>query len=80
MAEGKFRKDLYHRLSVFPVRLPQLRERRADIPALAEALLRSVGQSIGRAHLSLDPAALKKLIAAPWTGNVRALHLSALPS
>ncbi len=73
VAEGKFRKDLYHRLSVFPVRLPQLRERRADIPALAEALLRSVGQSIGRAHLSLDPAALQKLIAAPWTGNVREL-------
>ncbi len=73
VTEGKFRQDLYHRLSVFPVRLPQLRERRADIPALAEELLRSVGRSIGRAQLSLDPAAVEKLVAAPWSGNVREL-------
>ncbi|HMR04528.1 MAG TPA: sigma-54 dependent transcriptional regulator [Polyangiaceae bacterium] len=73
VTEGKFRQDLYHRLSVFPVRLPQLRERRADIPALAEDLLRSVGRSIGRAQLSLDPAAVEKLVAAPWSGNVREL-------
>jgi len=74
MAEGAFREDLYHRLAVFPVRLPALRERREDLPALAADLLRRVGVDLGRPGLSLSPGALDHLRRAEWPGNIRQLR------
>lgn len=73
VAEGSFREDLYHRLAVFPVRMPALRERVADIPALSQVLLHRVAASLGRPRLRLQPAALEALCATEWPGNVREL-------
>ena len=74
MAEGTFREDLYHRLAVFPINLPPLRERREDIVALAQLLLRRVGGEIGRAGLALAEDAAAALRDALWPGNVRELR------
>ena len=71
--EGRLRSDLYHRLAVFPVRLPPLRERREDIPALARELLKRIGRDLGRPDLRLDPEAERAVVRAPWPGNVREL-------
>ncbi|PKN53865.1 MAG: sigma-54-dependent Fis family transcriptional regulator [Deltaproteobacteria bacterium HGW-Deltaproteobacteria-14] len=73
MAAGRFREDLYHRLAVFPVRLPPLRERRADLLPLAEHLLVRVGQSLGKPGLSLDDSGRAALVGYDWPGNVREL-------
>ncbi len=73
VAAGDFRDDLYHRLAVFPVRLPPLRERRQDIPALAKALAERVGTELGKPGLQIEPAALERLARASWPGNVREL-------
>jgi len=70
---GRFREDLYHRLAVFPIRMPSLRERRDDIPFLAEALLSRIAQEIGRPGLALDEGAKRLLSQAEWPGNVREL-------
>jgi two-component system response regulator FlrC len=70
---GTFREDLYHRLAVFPIRLPPLRDRPADLLPLAKALLVKVAADLGRAVPRLAPAAEKKLAAASWRGNVREL-------
>lgn len=70
---GSFREDLYHRLAVFPVELPPLRDRRSDIEPLAARLLRSIGPTLGRPDLRLSDDALSALTAAPWPGNVRQL-------
>jgi two-component system response regulator FlrC len=71
--EGTFREDLYHRLSVFPVRLPPLRERREDILPLAERLLGRAAATLGRRGLRLSEDARQALSAALWPGNVREL-------
>ena len=73
LREGSFREDLYHRLAVFPVRIPPLRERRQDIPSLARTLLARIGRDIGRPDLSLSPGALDHLVRRAWPGNVREL-------
>ncbi|HOX43533.1 MAG TPA: sigma-54 dependent transcriptional regulator [Myxococcota bacterium] len=73
MAAGRFREDLFHRLAVIPVRLPALRERPADVPALAEHLLRRAAARLARPDLRLAPDALAALGAYPWPGNVREL-------
>jgi len=70
---GRFREDLFHRLAVFPIRMPPLRERREDIPALADALLSQIARALGRSGLSLDEGALRAITAADWPGNVREL-------
>lgn len=72
-ARGRFRADLYHRLLVFPIKLPPLRDRPSDVPPLARALLAGVGERLGRPALRLEPAAERALAAAPWPGNVREL-------
>ncbi|MFT5358041.1 MAG: two-component system response regulator AtoC [Polyangiales bacterium] len=72
--EGSFRQDLYHRLAVFPIRLPPLRQRRADIAPLAEELLKTVGKELNRGGLSLDDGALAELTQADWPGNIRELR------
>jgi two-component system response regulator FlrC len=74
LAAGQFRADLYHRLAVFPIRLPPLRERRADIRPLAGLLLAQLGQELGKPRLALGEAAARVLEQAPWPGNVRELR------
>jgi len=69
-ASGRFRGDLYYRLSEFPVKLPPLRERTGDIPALAGHFLRSAGVEGDR----IDPAAVEALKQCPWPGNIRELR------
>jgi two-component system, NtrC family, response regulator HydG len=71
VADGRFREDLYYRLSTFPIRLPALRERAADIALLAAALLERVA---GQRRLSLSEPALQRLGAHPFPGNVRELR------
>jgi two-component system response regulator AtoC len=73
--EGKWRDDLYHRLAVFPIRLPPLRERREDIVPLAESLVAGLSMSAGRVPLArLDDAAQARLQSGAWPGNVRELR------
>jgi len=74
VAEGDFRDDLYHRLAVFPIRLPPLRERRGDISQLARALCEQLGPDIGKPGLHIDALAEQRLLAAAWPGNVRELR------
>ena len=71
--DGRFRADLYHRLAVFPVRLPPLRERRGDIVPLAETLLERIGRELGRPGLRLGAEARQAIADADWPGNVREL-------
>jgi two-component system response regulator HydG len=73
MQQGRFREDLFYRLNVIPVVLPALRERREDIPALAEHFLERYSQRQGR-PLRLTPAAVERLLRYPWPGNVRELQ------
>lgn len=68
--ERAFREDLFFRLNVFPIRLPALRERPGDIPALVEHVMRRHGASAEK----LEPAALRALEAYAWPGNVRELE------
>jgi len=70
---GRFRLDLYYRLSVFSIELPPLRDRRDDIPALAELFARQDALKIGRRDLRLSPAFVQKLQQHPWKGNIREL-------
>jgi transcriptional regulator with GAF, ATPase, and Fis domain/tetratricopeptide (TPR) repeat protein len=71
--EGKFRQDLYYRLNVFTVNLPPLRERKEDIPLLAERFLDEVASEQKEKPKRLDPAALRRLLAYDWPGNIREL-------
>jgi DNA-binding NtrC family response regulator len=70
--EGEFRRDLFHRLSVFSVTLPPLRERRGDIGPIARALLASAPEGVE--SRTLTPRALARLVAHDWSGNVRELR------
>jgi two-component system response regulator HupR/HoxA len=74
VAGGRFRRDLYYRLNVFPIRLPPLRERVGDIPALAERFLRQACRRARRVVPAVGPDALRLLQAYPWPGNVRELE------
>jgi two-component system response regulator FlrC len=73
VAQKLFRADLYYRLSVFPIALPPLRERRDDIPALAEHLVAEIAERLGRAAPTLGPSALACLQGHDYPGNVREL-------
>jgi two-component system, NtrC family, response regulator AtoC len=70
---GDFREDLYHRLAVFPIHLPPLRERGEDILPIAEALLARISADLGRPPLRLDAEAARRILAGQWPGNVREL-------
>lgn len=72
--EGKFREDLYYRLNVLPIRVPPLRERRADIPALIEVLGEDIAQRSGLPQPELTTDAMDLLSAQVWRGNVRELR------
>lgn len=73
MADGKLRPDLYHRINVFPIPLPSLRERGDDIPMLADAFLQRYNDESGR-NLRFAPAAREALKSYAWPGNVRELR------
>ncbi len=73
MEEGKFRKDLYFRLSEFKIFIPPLRERREDIIPLAEAYARVFSKFMGKHYMGISEEAREILLAYPWPGNVREL-------
>jgi formate hydrogenlyase transcriptional activator len=74
VSEGKFREDLYYRLSVFPLTLPALRERGNDVLLLAEAFARQFAGRTGLRLAPLGPEAAARLREYPWPGNVRELQ------
>ncbi len=74
VAEGAFREDLYYRLNVFPIYLPALRDRKSDIPALAEHFLTKFAKSNGKEVSRLSQGALDLLMHYNWPGNVRELE------
>jgi two-component system response regulator PilR (NtrC family) len=74
IAEGRFREDLYYRLSVIPIQLPALRERREDIPLLARHFLETFRKSMEKPIEGLSPEAVRRLEAYDWPGNVRELE------
>ena len=76
IAKGAFREDLYYRLNVIPIHLPPLRERKEDIPLLAEYFLKKiVRKEVERARIKMiDAEAMKALMAYHWPGNVRELE------
>ncbi|MCM2249313.1 MAG: sigma 54-interacting transcriptional regulator, partial [Geothrix sp.] len=74
VAEGRFREDLFYRLSVFPIQLPPLRERPGDIAALAEGFLDRFARENRRPPIHLPESVRDQLEAYAWPGNVRELH------
>src|SRR5262249_47569356 len=73
MRTGKFREDLFYRLNVVSVKMPPLRERPGDVPALAEQFARAFCEKEGVAYRGIGDAALRRLAAHAWPGNVREL-------
>ena len=71
---GSFRNDLYYRISVVPLFIPPLRERRDDIPLLAQQFLISSAKRANKSLRGFTPAALNRLVTHPWPGNVRELE------
>jgi DNA-binding NtrC family response regulator len=74
LEEGTFREDLYYRLNVMPIDVPPLRDRKADIPHLAEHFVRKLSKEMGSPAESIAPDAMEKLLAHNWPGNVRELQ------
>jgi Nif-specific regulatory protein len=74
VAAGRFRQDLYYRLQVFPVRLPPLRERRDDIPALCAHFLKRYSYELGKPVAGFSQQTLELLMSYEWPGNVRELE------
>jgi two-component system, NtrC family, response regulator GlrR len=72
--KGNFREDLLYRVHVIPVYLPPLRERKEDIPLLAEYFLKRYSQKMGKTVAGLNPLALQKLMRYDWPGNIRQLE------
>ncbi|MBR4301430.1 MAG: sigma-54-dependent Fis family transcriptional regulator [Bacteroidales bacterium] len=74
--EGRFREDLYHRLSVIPIRMPSLAERREDIPLLIAYFIEKIKEASDDKTITIDKEAIEALQQLPWTGNVRELENS----
>src|SRR5512136_233019 len=74
MAAGRFRSDLFYRLSVFNVHLPPLREREDDVLLLADHFIRTLGPQMGKGDLTLSRDACELLRRHPWPGNIRELQ------
>jgi two-component system response regulator PilR (NtrC family) len=74
VAEGRFREDLYYRINVIPLTLPPLRERREDIPLLAEHFLAKYGEQMGKQIAGVSHEAMELLTAHDWPGNIRELE------
>ena len=71
---GTFRRDLYHRIAVFPIEIPALRDRPGDIAPLAQSLLRDASVRVGRSGLRLADASARALEGYDWPGNIRELE------
>lgn len=74
VAAGRFREDLYHRINVFPLTIPPLRERRDDIPLLSEHALGELRQHLGKSLPGISQKAMEMMLVYPWPGNVRELR------
>ena len=74
LEEGRFRADLYYRLSAFTIELPPLRERGDDLPMLVSHYVRRFGRELGREVVDIAPAAMDRLRDYPWPGNIRELQ------
>lgn len=74
VAEGRFREDLFYRLSVIPLFIPPLRQRKGDIPLLAEFILNTAIYELGREPMTLSASALDVMLDYDWPGNVRELQ------
>jgi formate hydrogenlyase transcriptional activator len=74
MQEGRFREDLFYRLSVFPIQLPPLRDRAEDIPTLAEYFLQRAAVRLRRRFSGIEVASLRRLQEYEWPGNIRQLQ------
>ena len=74
--EGRFREDLYHRLSVIPIKMPSLSERREDIPLLIEHFMAKIEANNENRKITIGQDAIDALQELPWTGNVRELENS----
>lgn len=74
VSEGTFREDLFYRLNVIPVQLPPLRDRREDIPLLAQHFLQKLAGEAERGQVTMSQEALRRLMAYHWPGNVRQLE------
>jgi formate hydrogenlyase transcriptional activator len=74
VASGRFREDLFYRLNVFPIEMPPLRDRRADIPMLVEYFASRFGARLGRKLEAIDRDTMQRLSDYPWPGNVRELQ------
>ena len=74
MATGEFREDLYYRLNVVSIEIPPLRERKEDIPLLAEHFFRKYSEKFGKEDLKLPHGLMEAMFSNPWHGNVRELE------
>lgn len=74
VAKKKFREDLFYRISVFPIRIPALRERRDDIPLLSNYFLKEFSKTFGRKAPTLSEKVMEILMEHPWKGNIRELR------
>ncbi|MCH5305683.1 MAG: sigma-54-dependent Fis family transcriptional regulator [Rikenella sp.] len=74
IAKGNFREDLYHRLSVILIHVPNLSDRREDIPLLVDHFIRTICADKGKPANTITPEAVEALCGMPWTGNIRELH------
>ncbi len=74
VAEGKFRRDLYYRLNVFPLAVPPLRERIADIPLLVSFFLQRFAKKLGKTLKQVPPETMSRLTSYDWPGNIRELQ------
>ena len=72
--QERFREDLFFRITIIPIRLPPLRERREDIPLLAHEILRRIAQERGRGEIELDDEANRLLESYTWPGNIREMR------
>jgi formate hydrogenlyase transcriptional activator len=71
---GRFRKDLYYRLNVFPITVPPLRQRKVDIPLMVQAFIERYARKLGKQITSIHKETMKALQDYPWPGNVRELE------
>ena len=74
VSDGTFREDLYYRLNVFTIFIPPLRERKGDIPVLANYFVKKYARTMGKSISSLSPEAMDTLVRYNWPGNVRELE------
>ncbi|WKN44845.1 sigma-54-dependent Fis family transcriptional regulator [Tunicatimonas pelagia] len=74
VAQHNFRSDLFYRLNVFPIHLPPLRERKEDIPDLAQHFIQKHNKRLGKKVRKLSPPSLQALLSYPWLGNIRELE------